>query len=205
MKSSPTKSDLQVKSEIFDPREVFQIIEDAFSPQALAKNVKLMINRTTIHSNVRDPNLPMLQGDKRRLLQVLISLVKNAIRQCKMGLITIDAVYLLNQSMLQVTIEDIGCDDDSGVAIEVDNSKLLRTPFANIRINAENTDIDSGRTVVLSLTLVRQIVEAFNGALHITKHGSQKANTVCFTMKLPVSMMSPNFSSFDPRGLQLAA
>ena len=101
--------------------------------------------------------------------------------------------------MLQVTIEDISHKDDSSVEIEVENQKLISSYFSKKHFT-EQRDIDSGRTMLLSLTLVRQIVEAFNGNLHITHHGGQKASTVCFTMNLKLSMMSPNISAFDPKG-----
>ena len=71
----------------------------------------------------------MLFGDKRRLLQVLINLVNNAIKFTRHGSIIIEASYDSDKNDLQVSVKDSGC----GIAKEEmpklfkQFGKLLRT------------------------------------------------------------------------------
>ena len=86
---------------IFDPNIVFDLICEVFAPQINAKNIKLFwhIERglnlkndgsdyakalDTMNQSIANDNdfsnIPLLMGDKRRFQQVLINLIKNAIK-----------------------------------------------------------------------------------------------------------------------------
>lgn len=58
--------------EEFNPVEVFELVHSIFTPQADTKGVELKWTSKQM--------LPSLKGDKRRLLQVLINLVNNALK-----------------------------------------------------------------------------------------------------------------------------
>ena len=71
--------------------------------------------------------MPMLLGDERRLKQVLINLVRNAIKFTKRGSIKISVQYEQSPSMiLNVQVED------TGVGIEEKDLERLFTRFGKL-------------------------------------------------------------------------
>ena len=91
---------LTLVQEVFDPNEVFELVCNIFSPQAESKAVKI--------SWVPLKKLPRLIGDKRRLLQVLINLLKNALKFTLEGSITVIADYTPDTRVLGVEVKDTG-------------------------------------------------------------------------------------------------
>ena len=67
--------------EIFNPSEVLELACNIFIPQAKDKLISI--------SWKSFGKLPRMIGDKRRLLQVLINLLKNAIKFTSAGTITV--------------------------------------------------------------------------------------------------------------------
>lgn len=91
-----------------------------------------------------------LCGDPRRFTQVLINLVKNALKFTNQGdSIKIKLHYCVQSSLLTVHVEDTGV----GIARE-DLSKLF-TRFGKLQRTAEMNHEGIG----LGLTIVRQVVE----------------------------------------------
>lgn len=97
--------------------------------------------------------MPRLIGDERRLKQVLINLVRNALKFTSEGWIKIKASYNPIEQMLVVHVLDSG----QGIA-EEDMEKLF-TRFGKLqRTAAMNSD-----GVGLGLTIVKQVVEVNKG------------------------------------------
>ena len=90
----------------------------------------------------------LLIGDERRYKQVLINLVKNAIKFTSKGVIEIEQKYLKREGCLQVKIIDTG----AGIAAE-DIAKLF-TRFGKLHRTAKMNHEGIG----LGLTIVDQIV-----------------------------------------------
>ena len=75
--------------------------------------------------------LPKLIGDKRRLLQVLINLVKNSLKFTNKGSISIGVRYDEKQSLLEVAV------NDTGVGIKPEEIKHLFQKFGKLHRTAE--------------------------------------------------------------------
>ena len=115
-------------SERFDPCETFSLVKNIFKRQAEVKGIDLsweIVNKlpNLLSHQDTDENsdsaqtsyissdfdtLPQLLGDKRRLLQVLINLVKNALKFTYHGHITIKSLYCREKESLIVHVQDSG-------------------------------------------------------------------------------------------------
>ena len=90
----------------FDPNETFNMIFSSFVPQLQFKGVQL------IYNTADGGKLPKLVGDGKRFQQVIINLVKNAMKFTIVGSIQIKAKYCNTQSLIKVSVIDTG----SGIA-----------------------------------------------------------------------------------------
>ena len=75
--------------ETFNVSQVIKSVCDIFAAQVEVKKVKI---QTQIETNGRQ-DLPLLVGDKRRFKQVLMNLIKNAIKFTNQGVIKVKAHY----------------------------------------------------------------------------------------------------------------
>ena len=82
--------------EAFNVSQVIKSVCDIFATQAQANNVQIY---TQIESNGLQ-DIPLLVGDKRRLKQVLINLIKNAIKFTNQGVIKVKAKYKENPTQM---------------------------------------------------------------------------------------------------------
>ena len=92
---------------------------------------------------------PKLYGDYRRFKQVMINLLKNAIKFTSKGFIKIKVGYNYDINVIVVHIEDTG----TGIA-EKDLSKLFSLFGKLTRTASQNSD-----GIGLGLTIVKQIVK----------------------------------------------
>ena len=126
--------------EPFNPFEVIELVFSVFKPQADAKN----INLETQAASSPPQKLPKLIGDERRFKQILINLVKNALKFTISGSITIKANYCHLQKSLEVQVVDTGI----GIAQE-DLGKLF-SKFGKLHrtANLNHEGIGLGLTIV---------------------------------------------------------
>lgn len=93
--------------------------------------------------------LPLLCGDKRRLQQVLINLIKNSLKFTHEGFISIKAGY--NKTLRRLVIKI--CDNGVGIAPE-DQNKLFKA-FGKIKNSNERLNKEG---VGLGLTICQALV-----------------------------------------------
>ena len=67
-----------------------------------------MVNPSYLTDQERKFELPNLKGDKIRLTQVLINLIKNALKYTQRGSITVKSSYNFVEQQLVVHVEDTG-------------------------------------------------------------------------------------------------
>ncbi|HEY9616292.1 MAG TPA: response regulator [Microcoleaceae cyanobacterium] len=159
--------------------------------QALKKQIQLEINL--------EPNLPQLYIDERRIRQVLINLLANAVKftleggrvklevSYQQGAVGTDSELGICQDWLHIAITDTGI----GIASK-DISKLFQ-PFIQIDSALNRNYEGTG----LGLALVKRLVELHGGYVSVT---SQVGVGSCFTIALPgiTSATSPQSEAPDP-------
>jgi len=110
---------------------------EIFQPQAEAKGLELTVSiirklelpapKDEMPSNlVLGSTLPMMMGDERRFKQVLINLVKNALKFTRQGSIRITAGYDFNLNSIVVMVKD------TGAGISQEDFPLLFTRFGKL-------------------------------------------------------------------------
>jgi signal transduction histidine kinase/ActR/RegA family two-component response regulator len=146
-------------------------------PQASKKQIQIAIKLA--------PNLPDLLVDERRMRQVLINLLNNAVKFTPTGgSVTLEVTQL--HSILNKTIDtaDTAQDylqiavSDTGIGIAPENIQKLFQPFIQID-SALNRQFEG---TGLGLALVKRIVELHGGHVGLT---SELGVGSCFTILLP--------------------
>lgn len=142
--------------------------------QALKKNIQLEIQLP--------PNLPELFVDERRIRQVLINLLNNAVKFTpEGGSITLQAQQLapvqdlsdsLPQTFIQIAVID------TGIGISQENINKLFQPFIQVDSALNRRYEGTG----LGLALVKRIVELHGGKVEIS---SELGVGSCVTVDLP--------------------
>ncbi len=145
--------------------------------QALKKNIQL-------HINIED-NLPNLLVDERRIRQVLINLLNNAVKFTpEGGSITLKVsqdTLNINNSSLQPSLKIAVT--DTGIGIAPENINKLFQPFIQIDSALNRQYSGTG----LGLALVKRIVELHGGSVGLT---SELGVGSCFTVELPCTSAS---------------
>ena len=136
-------------------------------------------------------NLPNLWVDERRIRQVLINLLNNAVKfTLEGGLITLEATQLppelsqtesTPQSFLRIAVTD------TGIGIAPENIHKLFQPFIQIDSALNRKYTGTG----LGLSLVKRIVELHGGRVGLT---SEMGVGSCFTIELPYTPLSADQS-----------
>ncbi len=145
----------------FEPLDLGEIVEscraDFAGPMAM--------RGISLHSALKKAGLQMI-GDKRRIRQILLNLLSNAIRHSPDGgKVTVSAE--LTGKSLEVAVADEG----PGVPEEYRGSIFERFEGRNSG--------DSRRGAGLGLSVVKSFVELHGGSVHVENAGSRGARFVC--------------------------
>ncbi len=122
-----------------------------------------------------EPDLPIIEGDRDRLIQVLINLLANAAKFTERGVVTIRCKRL--DKAVQMSVIDTGV----GIA-----QKDLKTIFEKFK-QAGDTLKDKPKGTGLGLTICRQIVEHHGGRIWVE---SIEGEGSVFSFTLPVRSSS---------------
>lgn len=145
--------------------------------------------------------LPDLWGDERRLRQVLINLLTNAVKFTpEGGRITISAAYtprtpddranyrelIHPQGDPATTVGILSLAvADTGIGISPKNAKKLFQPFVQVDSSLNRQHEGTG----LGLALVKRITELHGGQVELT---SEVGSGSCFTIQLPIMAIASN-------------
>ncbi|HSM82332.1 MAG TPA: ATP-binding protein, partial [Nodosilinea sp.] len=142
------------------------------------------------------PDLPDLVIDERRVRQILINLLTNAVKFTpEGGRVSLTVAPELRQTgdktqtMVRFTVRD------TGIGITPDDCQKLFQPFIQIDSALNRQYQGTG----LGLTLVKQITELHGGQVGLT---SKVGVGSCFTIDLPCNLETgPRPADFQPAGL----
>ena len=133
--------------EPFDAEQTIREACNILSPQA--KTLNLSITYTPESQSDPYQKVPLLLGDKRRLRQVMVNLIKNALKYTKKGKIEVTSRYERDKTSgaagaFQVSVKDTG----AGIAAQ-DMTKLFNRFGKLQRTSKINNDgIGLGLTIV---------------------------------------------------------
>ncbi len=148
----------------FDITDLLKEIFDHEVARATARNVKLMLESNT--------DIPLYNGDQRRLQDVFSNLIDNAIKYSYEGGKVVSRVTLTS-THIQVTV----CDEGIGIPqndVQTLFRKFLRLPNA-VRVDPNGSG--------LGLYICKSIVERHGGTI---SHSPNTPQGTCFTVLLPL-------------------
>ncbi len=168
----------------FNPCTLLGEVADAFRPVAMEKGLDLQV--------ACEP-LPIVQGDERKLRQVLTNLFSNSVRYTAVGYISVrcglsaDDDADVTSAMLTYVVSD------SGIGIAPDSLETVFQPFVRV---ADDESIAEGSG--LGLAIIRQLLDVMGGRVSV-KSALGKGTTFTVTVPVVVAPVSA------PVGAKLAA
>jgi signal transduction histidine kinase len=151
-------------------KELFDDVEGFTRQQAEMKNISFQMEMPTISDAI------IVRGNYKRLLQVMLNLVGNAIKFTHEGGITISADLIPKKHPTTVKVRVV----DTGIGVSLDKQDKLFQLFSQI---------DGSRTrhyggTGLGLTISQKLIEAMGGEVHFYSLGEGLGSTVTFTVPL---------------------
>ncbi|MGO9315807.1 MAG: PAS domain S-box protein [Syntrophobacteraceae bacterium] len=155
---------LSLSIEQYDLFESLNSVLQIIRPMAEKKGLKLVVD---IDSGVHD-----IVSDRRRVEQILINLVNNAIKFTDHGEVRIKSTVDEMRLITSIT--------DTGIGISAQNITTLFEMFRQIDTGMARSYEGTG----LGLSICRRLVEMLGGEIWATSEGEQKGSTFTFTLPL---------------------
>ena len=108
------------------------------------------------------------------MFQILVNLVKNAVKFTVKGSIVIRASYDKDNKLLLVEVED------TGVGIELEELPRLFKKFGKLH----RTAAMNSQGIGLGLLIVKQVVESSGGSISVTSQGVGHGSKFSFSMSM---------------------
>jgi two-component system, cell cycle sensor histidine kinase and response regulator CckA len=156
--------ELVVTLKRFDLNKSLHKVVSSVKPLADKKNLGISLN--TI------PDLQEILSDERRVEQILLNLINNAIKFTDKGFIKIDCESLNDKIIINIT--------DTGIGIRKDDLEKLFKPFSQIDTGLTRNHEGTG----LGLSISNKLVEKLNGSIKVK---SEFGTGSTFTLILPIT------------------
>jgi signal transduction histidine kinase/CheY-like chemotaxis protein len=162
---------------VFSSQTALEELALTLSPLARAKNLELRLDI--------DGELPILEGDRVRWLQILINLAGNAIRYTHTGYVRIHARWDSGRNQLVTIVQDTG----PGIAKE--KLASIFEPYTRLEEHQPSQAHGTG----LGLAIARQLVDAMGGTLEVESVPDQGT---AFLLRLPFALSRLPLASESP-------
>ena len=150
----------------FEEISIYDVIENAY------KALSSLFEQKGIPFNLEvQPNLPKINADRERLIQVMINLFSNALKFTEKGFIKCSAELSNNELLVKV--------QDTGVGIPEDEIDAIFEKFKQVGDIMRNKPRGTG----LGLPISKQIIEAHGGKIWV-KSEYGKGSIFYFTIPL---------------------
>ncbi len=159
----------------------FNLDIEASDLQTLVSEALMLVEAAAKKRNVQlqvaiDPALPMLRVDRKKLEQVFTNLVSNAIEHSpEQGRVEIVCDRLEQGVTCRITDQGAGLSDEQRLRL-----------FKAFR-GGDKVKSSGERSIGLGLVIVRKIVEAHGGTVHVESEPGQGS---CFSFNLPADCLS---------------
>ncbi len=154
---------LEMRREVVDLAELIPRVVGTIQPQADRKGLALVVDVA--------PGIGAMVGDRRRIEQVLMNLLANAVKFTERGSITVRAFGERERARVEVT--------DTGIGIEASHRDLLFRPFSQLDTGLTRKHDGTG----LGLSICRHLVELMGGTIDVDSRPGV-GSTFHFTLPL---------------------
>ena len=159
-----TSGEMQLENIPFDISELVEHVVDLVAIEAFEKGLELATNI--------DPTIPkMIMGDPTRMQQVILNLVKNAVKFTEKGYIFVSVQRRDKLLLFQVR--------DSGIGVPEEKQKLIFNKFYQVDASTTRRFGGSG----LGLAICKNIVDLIGGSIGM-KSNPQGGSIFWFTIPL---------------------
>ena len=167
--------ELEISHEAFSLRQVIAQILDALRPLAAEKGLSL--------SSQIAPEVDILISDERRIRQVLINLVNNAIKFTEKGGVSL--LCRKRNSHIEIEVSD------SGIGISDEDLSTLFEPFRQLDTGTSRRYEGTG----LGLSICKRILDKLGGGIRVK---SRFGKGTTFIVSVPSNSEKKNATKKDP-------
>lgn len=163
---------LEIQKDVFQLRSMMDQLVDMFYLQAQEKGLKFSYIQLT-------PLPDSVQGDEKRVRQILINLLSNAVKFTEKGNVQLSIRY--RNQVAEIRIED------TGVGIPENELERIFRPFERIRRPGRPAVNGTG----LGLTITKLLVDIMGGDLTVTQNPAGGVTVGVWLMLSPVYQNQP--------------
>lgn len=182
--------EMKIEKTCFSPREVLQDVHTFLQPLAEEKHLGFVLD-------IKEPVPTQLWNDAGRLRQVLINLVRNAVKFTASGTITLgfEAGESDGKPWIEYSVRD------TGIGIPSEKQSLIFEPFTQADYSTSRLHGGTG----LGLAISRRLVELMSGTLVLNSTAGQGS---IFRVRFPFehvdAVSAPTAATIDDRELNEA-